>query len=134
MKKTTHYLNWFEIPVLHLDRAAAFYQHVLKIVMSKVESTDYQMALFPPRSGVNGALVSGPGCVPSETGPLIYFDAGADIELTLDRVTVGGGRVVMPPTRIDKESGYFAIFIDTEGNRLALHTHQANIRNLETHV
>ncbi len=131
-KNTTHYLNWFEIPVLHLDRATAFYQHVFNIAMSKVESKDYRMALFPPRSGVNGALVAGPGCVPSETGPLIYFDAGIDIQTTLDRVANGGGRVVMPSTRIDQESGSFAIFIDTEGNRLALHTSRGNTHNTES--
>lgn len=39
----------------------------------------------------------------------------------LERVQQAGGRVVMGRTLIGGDAGSFALIIDTEGNRLALH-------------
>ncbi len=120
--KLKDYINWFEIPVLDLDRAIYFYNFIYGIEMEKMEIGDYSMAIFPAENGIGGALVAGQGCIPSEVGALIYLNAGDDLAPVLARVAGGGGRVVMDKTLIDDDSGYFSLFIDSEGNRLALHS------------
>jgi hypothetical protein len=122
-EKLKDFVNWFEIPVLDLGRAVAFYNQIYGIQMEMNEVNDYEMAFFPAaESGIGGALVKGPGSVPSETGSLIYLNAGNDLQPILDRVEKNGGRVIMEKTKIDDDAGCFALFIDSEGNKLALNS------------
>jgi hypothetical protein len=123
-KKIKNYVNWFEIPVLDLKRAMAFYNHMYDIKMEMTELKEYAMAFFPTQTGIGGALVMGLGCVPSETGSLIYLNGGSDLQVLLSKIQSAGGRVIMEKTKIDNDSGYFALFIDTEGNKLALHSNK----------
>jgi predicted enzyme related to lactoylglutathione lyase len=90
--------------------------------METLQMNGYSMAFFPADKGIGGAVVAGEGCVPGQAGPLVYLNGGKDLNAVLGKVNEAGGRVVMSKTLINKESGYFAIFIDTEGNRLALHS------------
>jgi len=82
---------------------------------------DFAMAYFPADKGIGGALIAGPGCTPNSTGVLIYLNAGNDLDSVLGRVELAGGRVIMSKTEISESAGSFALFIDSEGNRLALH-------------
>ncbi len=82
---------------------------------------DFVMAYFPADKGIGGALIQGPGCHPNDTGVLIYLNAGGDMDSILARIEVAGGRIIMPKTLIGEQAGHFALFIDSEGNRLALH-------------
>lgn len=116
------YVSWFEIPVLDLERAVGFYNHIYGFSMEMVESSAYSMAFFPVDDGIGGALVKGQGCIPSENGPLLYLNGGADLSVIINKVEAAGGRVIMTKTSISDDAGYFAIFIDTEGNKLALHS------------
>jgi predicted enzyme related to lactoylglutathione lyase len=90
--------------------------------METLDLSGYAMAFFPADKGIGGAVVTGEGCIPGQTGPLVYLNGGKDLDTVLSKVDEAGGRVVMKKTLINKESGYFAIFIDTEGNKLALHS------------
>lgn len=121
-KKMKHYVNWFEIPALDLHRAVSFYNYIYNIKMETLELNDYSMGFFPADNGIGGAVVMGHGCIPSEIGPLIYLNGGKDLTDVLNRIEPAGGRIVMGKTKINDESGYFALFIDTEGNKLALHS------------
>ncbi len=67
-------------------------------------------------------MIQGEGCIPSDKGPLVYLNAGKSLDAIVSRIGEAGGRVLMHKTLISAESGYFALFIDTEGNRLALHS------------
>ncbi|WP_336298543.1 MULTISPECIES: VOC family protein [Zeaxanthinibacter] len=59
---------------------------------------------------------------PSDShGPLVYFTS-ADVQQELDRVERAGGKIVNPKTLIKEDVGYMAVFTDTEGNRIALHS------------
>jgi uncharacterized protein len=116
-----NYISWFEVPVYDIHRAAAFYNAIYGIEMEISVNGEFAMAYFPADEGVGGALIAGPGCYPSDTGSLIYLNAGNDLEGVLRRVELAGGRVIMPKTHINDASGNFALFIDSEGNRLALH-------------
>jgi hypothetical protein len=87
------------------------------------------MAWFPwveDGQGSPGSLVCHPEHYkPSENGVLIYFTAfSGDLSHELARVEPAGGRVVQEKTLIAEGYGYMAIFIDSEGNRVALHSRQ----------
>lgn len=118
----TDFISWFEIPAFDINQAVNFYNHIFEIDM-KVNVTEVNsMALFPVTTGIGGAIIAGPGSVPSVTGPLLYLNAGDDLQGILSRIESVGGRIVMPKTLISKEAGYFAIFIDSQGNKLALYS------------
>lgn len=120
--KLGHYVTWFEIPALNLLRAVGFYNHIYQIKMKTTESSDYAMALFPADNGIGGAIVVGEGSIPSATGTLVYLNGGDDLAPILGRVVEAGGRIILGKTLISEDAGYFALFIDTEGNKLALHS------------
>lgn len=115
-------VSWFEIPALNFRQATAFYNHIYGIQMEQTSLNEYMMAFFPADNGIGGAVVSGPGSLPGSSGPLVYLNGGKDLNKVLKRVEEAGGRIVMPKTLISEQAGYFAIFIDTEGNKLALHS------------
>jgi hypothetical protein len=117
-----NFVTWFEIPAYNHYRSVAFFNYIYSIEITTVEINGLAMGFFPAESGVGGAIVTGPGCVPSEIGPLLYLNGGDDLNNVLSKVNEAGGRVVMEKTYISETAGYFAIFIDTEGNRLALHS------------
>lgn len=118
-------VGWFEVPVSDMGRAKKFYQNIFDVELQDMEFPNgLKMSMFPMEDGgVSGAL-----CMhqefykPSQDGTLIYFTAGPDLQVVLDRVERNGGKVLRPKTQINEEYGYMAIFQDTEGNRLALHS------------
>ena len=116
------YISWFEIPAINFQFAVDFYSQIYDIQMKQVEMGDYLMAFFPTTDGTGGAIVKGPGSIPNDTGPLLYLNGGKDINDILEKVPLAGGRIVLPKTLIGDDAGYFAIFIDSEGNKLALHS------------
>ena len=115
------FATWFEIPVWDITRAANFYNTIYNMEMEHSSNGDFHMAYFPADTGVGGALVMGPGCVPNDTGVLIYLNASNDMDNILARIDLSGGRVIMGKTPISETAGSFALFLDSEGNRLALH-------------
>ncbi|GAB3327977.1 VOC family protein [Larkinella ripae] len=110
-------IQWFEIPVADLARAAGFYGHVFATQVMHLDLGDLKMGLLP---GGKGALVQHPAYRPSHEGPLVYFDGGDDLSVFLERVEPAGGKVIRAKTQISPEQGYMALFEDTEGNRLGL--------------
>jgi predicted enzyme related to lactoylglutathione lyase len=119
-------VNWFEIPVLDTERAKKFYETLFEIEMPSTKMNGMEMIFFPMdpqmNSGkVSGALVKGEHMVPSKAGILIYLNANPSIQAIEDRIEPAGGKVVQPKMLIDEKIGYLTFFIDTEGNRLALH-------------
>src|SRR5271170_548440 len=121
-----HAISWFEIPALDLDRAQKFYETIFDIKMIPLNMPQLQMRLFPTSDPMNvgGAICSsGDFYKPSaESGPLVYLNGNPDVQLVLDRIKAAGGQVLIPKTQISPEHGYMAVFLDTEGNRVALHS------------
>lgn len=117
-------INWFEIPVSDIERARAFYTHVLQYDDMPInEMGPLTMAWFPMVEGGDGAtgtLVKAESYVPSHQGSMVYFSV-EDIEGTLKRVEEKGGKVLNPKMSIG-EYGFVAHFEDCEGNRVALHS------------
>jgi len=118
-------VGWFEIPVANMDRAKKFYDTVFQIEIGVQDFGGVQMGWFPyaeGKSGAAGSLIKNAAYIPSDTkGVLIYFSS-ADTNSELDRVEAAGGKVIQPKTQISPDIGYMALFIDTEGNRMALHS------------
>lgn len=85
-----------------------------------------KMRMFPLEDmmGVGGALCDSGGFhKPSSTdGPLIYLNGNPDLQNVLDKVAGAGGTVIVPKTEISPDYGYMGVFIDTEGNRIGLHS------------
>ncbi len=116
-------VNWFEIPATDIGRAMKFYGTVMGWALDVVDFEGIKMAIFPHAGeGVGGALVQGQGCgTPSKEGAVVYLNGGEDLTIPLARIEAAGGKVVIPKTSIGPH-GFFAQFIDSEGNRLALHS------------
>lgn len=112
-----------EIPTLDFSRAIAFYQTILDVSIEEVDMDGVQMGLFPGEGEtVNVALIKGGDYKPSSDGTIVYLNAGDDLQPTLDKITSHGGKVVVPKTEIGFEMGFYAMFTDTEGNKLGLHS------------
>ena len=116
-------INWFEIPAADIGRAKNFYQTVLDCQMNETEMFGTKMAFLPTDgSNVAGAIVQGEDYTPSAQGTLVYLNGGNNLENALSKVEAAGGKVIVRKTQISPEMGYFAIFFDTEGNKMALHS------------
>jgi len=115
--------NWFEIPVADLDRAQAFYEALLGTSLRRESIAGSELAVFGhDEPGVGGALMAGTGAPqPSQSGTLVYLDAGAALDPVLARVEAAGGRITTPKVQLPGDMGCFAHIADTEGNRVGLH-------------
>jgi len=122
MKAVT--IAWFEIPVNDMKRATSFYEAVFETTLTPQNFGDVLMAFFPGQDSKNGApgsLMKYESYVPSEEGSLVYFSC-EDVQNELNRVASAGGIIRQEKTQISPEHGYMAVVIDTEGNRIALHS------------
>jgi uncharacterized protein len=119
-------VGWFEIPATNMERAIAFYETVFNASLSRNQMGDLDMAWFPwdesNPSGAGGSLVKHEAFYkPSADGALVYFTS-ADVAVELARVEAAGGTILITKRLIAPEIGYMALFLDTEGNRVALHS------------
>lgn len=118
-------VGWFEIPVIDMDRAKKFYETVFQIEIQVQDFHGILMGWFPfaeDKIGASGSLVKHEDYEPSDSkGVLIYFSA-ADISTELHRVEEAGGQVLQARTLISEDVGYMGLFLDSEGNRIALHS------------
>ena len=116
-------INWFEIPAANYERAVKFYTAVMGSDMHHNEIMGTKMAFFNNENdGVSGAVCAGEGYTPSSEGAKIYLSGGEDLADPLSRVESSGGKVLVPKTKISDEIGFFAVFVDTEGNQVAFHS------------
>ncbi len=120
-------ISWFEIGTTDLERATKFYESIFNVKLAPLDMPNIKMRMFPlddMMTGVGGALVDSGGFhKPSATdGPLIYLNGNPDVQHVLDKVEAAGGKIMVPKTEISPEYGYMAVIMDTEGNRIALHS------------
>ena len=116
-------LNWYEIPAIDFQRAVKFYETVLGIEIHAQEMNGMKVGFMPQQGdAVGGAIMTGPGQSPSGSGITLYFKVGDDLAVPLARVEPAGDHILMPKTLISKQIGHIALFHDTEGNRVGLHS------------
>jgi predicted enzyme related to lactoylglutathione lyase len=124
---STDTLCWTDIPVTNLDRAIKFYSAILGKEVRKMSETGFEYGLLPhEEQNASGCLCVGGDSVgdknePSETGPLIYLSVEGRLNEAVNAAGVNGGKVLQERQEIGPH-GVRAIIIDSEGNRLALHS------------
>jgi hypothetical protein len=114
-------ITWFEIPAGDLKRAQRFYGELLHTEF-KIERMGLStMAVFPRDSGVGGCLTSD-SSAPGAAGSIVYLKVDQAMDDVLQRVDALGGRIVWCKTELPGGMGYYAHILDTEGNRIGLHS------------
>lgn len=120
-------VGWFEIPVIDMERAKKFYETVFGFEIQVQDFHGTLMGWFPfaeDKPGCAGSLIQQESYEPSDRkGVLIYFSA-TDISTELHRVEEAGGQVIQARTLIAEDIGYIGLFLDSEGNRIALHSRE----------
>ena len=113
----------FEIPATSLERAVKFYSSIFSVPLETMNIPEIKMGLFPYEGqSTVGVIIEGEGYLPSSSGVTLYLNAGEDLQVVLSKVEENGGKILVSKTPHADESGFFALFLDTEGNRLGLHS------------
>jgi predicted enzyme related to lactoylglutathione lyase len=134
-------LVWIQIPSKKLDRAVKFYKNVFdaSFILEKLNNIPH--AIFKEGKGnnklINGALIEVSEQKYSALGPVLYFNATGNFENILELIEENKGEIItkktlitsqqenntfiIPNTYIDEKPGYYAHFIDSEGNKMGLY-------------
>lgn len=121
MNSTHNRAVWFDIPVADLDRAAAFYRVVLDIDVHKSEFDGVAFCVLDHDAGNGGCLIPKADAVSATAGILVYLNVDGRIRDAVKRTPEFGGKVLEPAHAIGPH-GFRAIVLDSEGNRIALHS------------
>lgn len=119
-------VSWFEIPVSDMNRAKSFYDAVFNISINIQDFGGVMMGFFPSLKegpGAMGTLIKEESYTPSHEGTLIYFSCDY-VQNELDNIENAGGKILQEKTLISPDHGHIGVFQDSEGNRIALYSHQ----------
>jgi uncharacterized protein len=121
----TNAIGWFDIYVNDMERAATFYERVLKQKLREMgdPTGETQMMSFPGNMtsyGASGALVKSEHSRPGLGGTMVYFSV-EDCSVEEARVVAAGGKIVRPKFSIGN-FGWVTLCEDTEGNRFGLNS------------
>lgn len=127
MQFSKNAINWFEIPVSNFDRARNFYSHILHMEITEMNVGSKRLGLLPydaAAGGIGGAIVQAPDHIPSQRGCLVYLCCGNDLTEVLARIPAAGGCIEKEkhPVSDEQDLGFIAVFKDSEGNRIGLHS------------
>jgi len=113
---------WCDIPVLDLDRAIGFYSSVLALAVQKQEFPGATVGILPHNDGeVGGCLFVSASEKPLDQGVMVYLNCNGRLDDAIAAVTANGGKVMQPKQPIGP-FGFRAVILDSEGNRVALHS------------
>lgn len=118
----THPIVHVEIPAGDLSAASQFYADVFDW---QIDTSVPSYPQFQAEGGPGGGFVTlgqaGDTPVVYKVGEPLVFLGSPDIDATLASVEAHGGKTIMPRAEIPGH-GYWAVFEDPAGNRLALYT------------
>jgi uncharacterized protein len=120
-------LCWADIPVTNLDRAIKFYSATLGQEVPKMTEGGVEYGLLPhEEQNAAGCLCAGSDSAgienkPSQNGPLVYLSVEGRLDDAIKAVSANGGKVLQDKHQIGPH-GFRAIIVDSEGNRIALHS------------
>lgn len=121
-------LCWTDIPVEDMDRAIRFYSVVLGAEVQKLDEQQFgQYGLLPhEEKNASGCLClrgdsGGLENKPSASGPLIYLSVEGRLDDAIKAARANGGKVLQERFQMGPH-GSRAVIIDSEGNRIALHS------------
>ncbi len=115
-------IAWVEIPTEDFERAVDFYNSILQLHLKPMDFGQEKMACLP---NDEGAIIYAPGYKPSKDGVIVSLNCGDQLDACIERIERSGGMILKTKTKIEAEGrGYFALFIDSEGNRMGLYGDQ----------
>lgn len=118
-----HPIVHIEIPATNTRDAGTFYQEVFGWNIQADEMYGYVM--FSAEGGPAGGFVEAgkenPVHVDYKIDSLLVYLATDDIDATLKTIEAHGGKTLLAKTEIP-HVGWWAVFTDPSGNRLALYT------------
>ena len=116
-------INWFEIHVLDLDRAEAFYKKIFNASFFEMKDYPYDargITLNETPESLEGALVKHPSRRPShEHGTILFFEVD-DVDEAVEHVKQENIPVWREPFSIGHSPERMAIFGDSEGNTIGI--------------
>jgi hypothetical protein len=121
MDKPVNQIVWCDIPAKNLDRAVKFYSAVLGLKIEKQSFSGKEFAAFGHENGVGCGLFAGDEIQPAAHGPLIYLNCQGRLDAAAAAVEPNGGKIVQPKHQIGPY-GFRVVILDSEGNRVALHS------------
>ncbi|MCD0476542.1 VOC family protein [Flavobacterium sp. EDS] len=117
------YVSIFEIPATDISRAIDFYEAILDIKIEKIDMPGMQMGILPyEEQMVTGVITKADGYKLSADGVTLYLNGGDNLQVILDKVEKNGGKILVPKASHADGIGFFAIFLDSEGNKIGLHS------------
>jgi predicted enzyme related to lactoylglutathione lyase len=120
-------ITWAEIPVSDFNRAKKFYSTIYDYEMPEVMMGPNRMGFLlfdQANGGIGAAIAQGESYEPSHKGVKVYLNGGNNLSTVLNRIEKAGGKILVPKTQITPELGFVAVFEDTEGNHLSIHSVQ----------
>ncbi len=132
-------IKWIQIPSKNVKRAASFYENVFGASFFFEELNGISHAVFKENTTgqkmINGAIIEVKE--PLGVGVVLFFGATGNFENIIDLIKENGGKIIVdktlitkkendktsliPNTYIDDKPGYFAHFLDSEGNKMGLY-------------
>lgn len=112
-------ISWFDLPVIDLERAVTFYSAVLDAEIT--QEFPGVAVIAHTENEVAGCLFVSEDHQPSVHGALLYFNVDGRLEQAVSLVENLQGTIEKSIHDIGP-FGKRAIVIDSEGNRIALHS------------
>ena len=112
---------WFDLPVADVERASRFYAAVLGIQVSPAKAGNVNFAVLEHGPDGNGGCLIPNAKEVSAAGILVYMNVEGRIRDAVAQTQKNGGRVLKAIESIGPH-GFRAIVLDSEGNRIALHS------------
>ncbi|MBL4593612.1 MAG: hypothetical protein JKX68_07345 [Flavobacteriales bacterium] len=131
-------IRWFEIPASDFYRATVFYHKVFGVKINELELNGVKHGIFEFGNGqISGAIIENDGSE-IKAGVVLFFDGYPSISELETKIVDNGGQILVSKTLIKNEIedgssvlpenfidgsrlGYFAYFLDTEGNKMGLY-------------
>jgi len=105
-----------EIPTRDQKESGKFYGELFGWKIMSMPEMDYTM--WEPEKSPGGGFSP---LTETKVGEVLIYVASTDIETDLKRAAALGGKIVMLKTEIPN-AGWFGLFTDPTGNRIALYT------------
>lgn len=116
-------INWFEIPATDFNRAISLYKPILGLDITETKMFGTKMGCIPAdEKKVPGAIVQEEDCKPSSGRAIAYLNGRNNLQIMLNKAEGNNGKIIVPKTQINPGMGYFGMFIDTEANKMAVHS------------
>ena len=111
---------WFDIPANDLDRVEKFYSAVLNVALERFPGMDV-LVLPHGDKDVGGCIYKTEKNEASALGPLLYLNVQGRLDDAISNVEPLGGTILEAKKSMGPY-GFRALVLDSEGNRIALHS------------